>query len=108
MLDDSVKQVFFSLDNIAKLMQNKISSKELIEFFKEPKHAGKTIKSVEDSGKVFDHYLLLPAHTSGISDVILNKIRPLIKHRQTTVGFSPSESENYARKSQHISRSNCF
>jgi len=97
MLDDSVKQVFFSLDNIAKLMQNKISSKELIEFFKEPKHAGKTIKSVEDSGKVFDHYLLLPAHTSGISDVILNKIRPLIKHRQTTVGFSPSEAK-FARK----------
>jgi len=97
MLDDSVKQVFFSLDNIAKLMQNKISSKELIEFFKEPKHAGKTIKSVEDSGKVFDHYLLLPVHTSGISDVILNKIRPLIKHRQTTVGFSPSEAK-FARK----------
>ena len=97
MFDDSVKQVFFSLDNIAKLMQNKISSKELIEFFKEPKHAGKTIKSVEDSGKVFDHYLLLPAHTSGISDVILNKIRPLIKHRQTTVGFSPSEAK-FARK----------
>jgi hypothetical protein len=39
----------------------------------------------------------LPAHTSGISDVILNKIRPLIKHRQTTVGFSPSEAK-FARK----------
>jgi hypothetical protein len=96
-LDDSVKQVFFSLDNIAKLLQNKIAPRELIEFFKEPKHTGKTNKRTEDSGKVFDHYLLLPAYTSGISDVILNKIRPLIKHRQTTVGFSTREAK-FARK----------
>jgi hypothetical protein len=42
--------------------------------------------------KFLSHYLLLPSYASGVSDVVLNKIRPLIKNLKPTVGFSLEEA----------------
>ena len=38
------------------------------------------------------HYLLLPVHACGVSDAILNKVRPIIKTFQPTIGFSLKEA----------------
>jgi hypothetical protein len=38
------------------------------------------------------HYLLLPLHQSGVSDAILNKVRPIVKAFQPTIGFSLNEA----------------
>ncbi|MGI6741895.1 MAG: hypothetical protein ACOX7C_10575 [Brevefilum sp.] len=42
--------------------------------------------------KFITNYLLLPKYDSGISDVIMNKVRPLIKKLHPTIGFSLQEA----------------
>lgn len=47
--------------------------------------------------KILAHYLLLPSYASGVSDAVLNKVRPLIKTLKPTVGFSVSEAMRAAK-----------
>ena len=42
--------------------------------------------------KVISNYLLLPMYDSGISDVVMNKVRPIIKQMHPTIGFSLKEA----------------
>lgn len=47
--------------------------------------------------KPIAHYLLLPAHETGVSDAVLKKVRPIIKQCNPTIGFSLEEAK-LARK----------
>ncbi len=90
--DPSINACTFDLNTIANMLESKFEPERLIKMFN--KHNNKIIseKQVESSPKLFAHYLLLPAHVSGISDVVLNKVRPVIKKYQPTVGFSVFEA----------------
>jgi hypothetical protein len=46
------------------------------------------------SQKHLAHYLLLPSYESGVSDVVLNKVRPIIKKLHPTMGFSLEEASH--------------
>ena len=54
-------------------------------------------KAEKQGQKMISHYLLLPSYASGVSDAILNKVRPIIKHQHPTVGFSLEEAA-FAKK----------
>ena len=49
----------------------------------------------------------MPSYASGVSDAILNKVRPLIKHYHPTVGFSLVEAA-YAKKVSVYPDTNLF
>jgi hypothetical protein len=44
-------------------------------------------KTLAGREKHIAHYLLLPSYASGVSDSVLNKVRPLIKKVQTNGWF---------------------
>lgn len=95
--NDQVLACFFSLETIHKLKGTDFSLEALDQVFsKAQTFEGKT-KGQRKSGKHFDHYLLLPAYDSGVSDVVLNKVRPVIKKFRPTVGFSLQDA-SYASK----------
>ena len=54
-------------------------------------------KKVADWIYPIDHYLLLPAYDWGVSEHILEKVRPIIQGSKPTLGFSLLEASN-ARK----------
>lgn len=82
----------FSLDTIGSNTQTEMTREIVFDIFDWEKNAGFQTHPKNTSEKVFEHYLLLPSHTSGVSDVILSKVRPLIKHLKPTVGFSLDEA----------------
>lgn len=89
---DSVLACIFSLDTINRVFDESLTPESLVYLFdSQRKNQAKNAKST-DIAKHITHYLLLPCHGSGVSDVILNKIRPLIKHFKPTVGFSLEEA----------------
>jgi len=95
-LDDTVCWCTFSLDTINNAVGDPVSLDLFAQLFNEAK--GKEFVSKPDNqSKMISHYLLLPSYTSGVSDAVLNKVRPLIKHFHPTVGFSIDEAM-YARK----------
>ena len=97
--DESVCWCIFSLDTINTALQDKLTVDVFKQMFDGLKGTDGSSNSSIKGKKVISHYLLLPSYASGISDAILNKIRPLIKHYHPTVGFSLEEAAFAAKVS---------
>jgi len=80
-------------------MEDDLSANALKEIFKPINNRNAKFIYLEDDHKLIEHYLLLPKHESGVSDVLLNKIRPIIKQIKLTVGFSLEEAKSAKRVS---------
>ena len=89
----------FSLDTLMAAMEDDLSANALKEIFKPINNRNAKSIYLEDDHKLIEHYLLLPKHESGVSDVVLNKIRPIIKQIKPTVGFSLEEAKSAKRVS---------
>lgn len=91
--NDSVRFCSFALDTIDEIMDKPFEPGQLLRLF-ERQVNGKSVADGElENPKLIKHYLLLPVHPSGVSDAILNKVRPIIKVHQPTIGFSLSEAK---------------
>jgi len=89
---DSVSICSFSLDDFGKHFDGKLNIPIFEEIFDYHSSKGKTNVPQAANKKLIQHYLLLPKHDTGVSDVVLNKIRPYIKKYQPTIGFSLEEA----------------
>jgi hypothetical protein len=90
--DDSIRFCSFSLDTLSEMMEKPLEPKHLLCLFEQPKENKSALAVDADLAKPIKHYLLLPIHGSSVSDAILNKVRPIIKLHQPTIGFSLSEA----------------
>ncbi len=95
--DNSIGWCTFSLDTMRSAYGNSLAVETFIQMFDDSGDKISHPKSDEPNKKMISHYLLLPAYGSGVSDAVLNKVRPLIKHYHPTVGFSIAEAA-YAQK----------
>jgi len=95
--NDLVKYCVFSLDTLANVLDDTFTEDVLYHIFAEHNKNEKSNQTEISDTKIISHYLLLPLYHSGVSDVILNKVRPLIKRFHPTVGFSIEEAAS-ARK----------
>ncbi len=92
-LSGSILGCIFSLDTLTNLMEGNLSLSVLLSIFKPEQEMGTSTESKSAAvDKSIEHYLLLPVHESGVSDVVLNKVRPIIKQLQPTIGFSLAEA----------------
>ena len=90
--DETVCWCTFSLDTIEETFEGDLSEETFKQVFSDMKKLDENSKSETQGQKIITHYLLLPSYASGVSDAILNKVRPLIKHYHPTVGFSLAEA----------------
>ena len=90
---NSVLGCYFSLEKTKRLMNDHFPLTKFFELFGLPQHE-KSIKKIDEEHKCISHYLLLPTHAGSISDVILNKVKPIIKRFKPTVGFSLLEASH--------------
>jgi len=92
--NDLVLSCAFSLDTLNILLGNQLSKGALENIF--GSGINKSLNGISPSAeqKYLAHYLLLPSYPSGVSDVVLNKVRPFIKKLRPTVGFSLTEASN--------------
>ncbi|MEA3328072.1 MAG: hypothetical protein U9R53_12350 [Chloroflexota bacterium] len=90
--DESVCWCTFSLDTIEEVLNGQLSVETFRQIFSNHTRTDVGSKAVEHGQKMISHYLLLPSYASGVSDAVLNKVRPLIKHHHATVGFSLEEA----------------
>jgi len=89
----SVKLFTISLSGLNDTFGGKLTVAGLVSLFGNESADHKTGNPGQlEGGKTIAHYLLLPSHGSGVSDVILNKVRPIIKKFHPTVGFSLEEA----------------
>ena len=87
----------FSLDTLLKVFGGELSIDILGSIFKPgSKGFSNSVKNISTQ-KQISHYLLLPWHDSGVSDVVLNKVRPVIKQLRPTIGFSIEEAARAKR-----------
>lgn len=91
-LNAAVAGCIFSMDTLESALEGHLSLDVLQQVFGREKNSQEKTPISGAREKIFAHYLLLPAHTSGVSDVVLNKVRPLIKKFTPTVGFSLEEA----------------
>jgi len=91
---DSVAGCYFSLEKIKDLMEGNFPLTQFFEIFGLPPREKKPQRKISNEQKVISHYLLLPCHAGSVSDVVLNKVRPIIKKLKPTVGFSLFEASN--------------
>lgn len=91
-IDESVYACTFSLETFQALMGDGFSIENLAPVFRLDNSIDHKSVLIEQGQKHLSHYLLLPSYSSGVSDVVLNKVRPLIKKFQPTVGFSLEEA----------------
>jgi hypothetical protein len=96
-LKDHILGCTFGLDTIRTLLGGAFSIESLKRLFLGRERTEDKAFSAQTQVKYLKHYLLLPSYVSGVPDVVLNKIRPLIKSFQPTVGFSLEEAA-YAAK----------
>jgi hypothetical protein len=84
----------FNLDTLKSVLGDSFDAKSLNKLFHvaNQETSKMTVKNSHDTAKYLSHYLLLPSYGSGVSDVVLNKVKPLIKNLQPTVGFSLEEA----------------
>ena len=99
-LDASLIACTFDMDTLTELLEGSLSISSLQILFKagEPDNQDKSAPKL-NSEKWIEHYLLLPAHGTGVSDVVLNKVRPIIKRFSPTIGFSIEEARMAKRVS---------
>ncbi len=90
--DESVCWCTFSLDTIENALNRQLAVKIFLQIFKNQMKTEVSSKAEKQGQKMISHYLLLPSYASGVSDAILNKVRPIIKHQHPTVGFSLEEA----------------
>lgn len=90
--DKSICWCTFSLDTIRAAFEAQLSVDTFLQIFTGLNRENSHSKSENNNKKVISHYLLLPSFASGVSDAVLNKVRPLIKKYQPTVGFSLEEA----------------
>lgn len=90
--DEKTRFCTFSLDTIDAIMTKPFEPQHLLRLFEHPLDAKSGSIDSSERVKPIKHYLLLPSHHSGVSDAILNKVRPIIKAYQPTIGFSLSEA----------------
>jgi hypothetical protein len=91
-LEDSVAGCTFNLETIAEALDGDLTIDVLEQVFRSRLAGNEKSFSPEYKQKKIHHYLLLPCHTSGVSDAVLNKVRPVIRKYQPTIGFSPDEA----------------
>lgn len=91
-LNSAVVGCTFSLDTLESALEGHLSFDVLQQIFGISQNSHEKTTVAGEGDKIFAHYLLLPSHTSGVSDVVLNKVRPLIKKFTPTVGFSLKEA----------------
>jgi len=91
-INGSVASCVFSLDTLEKSHDGKLDISTLEKIFGHHSVQEKIDVSHDSNKKLLHHYLLLPKHESGVSDVVLNKVRPFIKKYQPTIGFSLDEA----------------
>lgn len=91
-LDSSVVVCTFALDTLEQALGENFNTEVLIKIFGDHQDNDKKPALEKSSLKIISHYLLLPSHNYGVSDVVLNKIRPLIKKLHPTIGFSIEEA----------------
>ncbi len=87
----------FSLETLRLLLGDGFALGALEQLFGSTKTLKEEISSADDNQKYLSHYLLLPSYASGVSDAVLNKVRPIIKKLRPTVGFSLKEA-SHAKK----------
>jgi ribosomal protein L7/L12 len=88
----SVLGCYFSLEKIRILMDGHLPLTQFFEIFELPKQEKKPESKINKEPKIISHYLLLPSHAGSVSDVVLNKVRPIIKKYKPAVGFSLFEA----------------
>ena len=96
-LNENLLGCTFSLDTLLQVFNGELSVGILGSIFKPGLEGFAKTRKVTDLEKQISHYLLLPWHDSGVSDVVLNKVRPVIKQLRPTIGFSVEEAAS-ARK----------
>ena len=89
---DSVLNVNFALDTLQALLEGELTLETLQALFKPGSDQPAKGAGASPAEKPIAHYLLLPCHESGVSDVVLNKVKPVIKQRRPTIGFSLQEA----------------
>lgn len=94
---DSVLGCYFSLERMTVFMQGHFPLTQFFEIFGLPKGEKKPQRKINKEQKIISHYLLLPSHAGSVSDVVLNKVRPIIKKFKPAVGFSLFEA-SFAQK----------
>lgn len=98
-LNESVLACNFRLETLKKIFGEPFSIEVLDQIFSQTQSKINQSKTLTGKEKHFDHYLLLPSYASGVSDSVLNKVRPLIKKFKPTVGFSLEEALNAVKVS---------
>lgn len=97
--NENVVGCTFSLDTLRLLIGEGFLPATVEQVFSSKKtKLNKETKNNENQSKIA-HYLLLPCYESGVSDAILNKVRPLIKKFRPTVGFSLEEASHATKVS---------
>ncbi len=89
---DSTRFCAFGLETLADATDGSFNPDDLVRLLGENKGAKSDPLTEPILTKPIKHYLLLPWHKSGLSDAILNKVRPIIKTCQPTIGFSLEEA----------------
>lgn len=89
----SILACTFDLDTLSALLGGNLSIASLKSIFKGGITGSPDGEKNTVTGKPISHYLLLPAHDTGVSDVVLKKVRPIIKQCNPTIGFSLEEAK---------------
>jgi hypothetical protein len=98
--NESVVACLFSLETVKALLgENCLGTLNQIFLKNQAKKIKANMNHKLDGPKYIEHYLLLPAYTSGVSDVVLNKVKPLIKKLKPTIGFSLEEAVHASKVS---------
>lgn len=99
LLNGHVIACIYSFDTLKSLLGERFSIEQLDTMFFTSNQKNGHNSHPSGEQKVFEHYLLLPAYASGVPDVVLNKVRPLIKTLRPTVGFSIEEAARASKVS---------
>jgi hypothetical protein len=89
--DSPTRVITYSLDTLNEIMPDPFEPEHLFGLFEQNVEVKSGFMSNIKSHPI-KHYLLLPLHQSGVSDAILNKVRPIVKAFQPTIGFSLNEA----------------
>jgi len=89
---DLVYTCSFDLETLVQVKGSELTAEKLNLVFNPQNPSLSSDGSKIGDGKLITNYLLLPMYDSGISDVVMNKVRPLIKQLHPTIGFSLKEA----------------